>query len=44
MEVLKEVVLDVVLALFLFTVTAGSCHAPKACDVRPQAAENRSAP
>lgn len=35
METLKETVIDVVIALFLFTVTAGSCHTPKACHDQP---------
>jgi len=42
METLKEAVLDAIIAVFLFTVTVGSCHAPRACHDRPQ--EARSAP
>lgn len=35
METLKEAVLDTIIAVFIFTVTAGSCHAPQACHDRP---------
>jgi hypothetical protein len=44
METIKEAVLDFVIAVFLFTVTAGSCHAPRACHDRPPHAEARSSP
>jgi hypothetical protein len=44
METLKETVIDVVIALFLFTVTAGSCHTPRACHDRAHAHQEASKP
>lgn len=35
MDTLKELLIDVLLAVTVFTLTAGSCNRPKACtDVR----------
>lgn len=42
MDTLKEAVLDIIIAVFLFTVTAASCHPLRACHDRPPQAARSS--